>query len=63
MSELIVVTLVVAAEGGSKIPKVSDREELKSALNKLGALRSEQVCLSTSAHHSSEHWPLDAACI
>lgn len=43
MSELIVVTLVVAAEGGSKIPKVSDREELKSALNKLGALRSEQI--------------------
>lgn len=43
MSELIVVTLVVAAEGGAKVPKVSSREELKTALNKLGALRSEQV--------------------
>ena len=44
MSELIVVTIVVASEGGVKVPKVSSREELKTALNKLGALRSEQVC-------------------
>ena len=49
MSELIVVTLVVAAEGGVKVPKITSREELTQALNKLGALRSEQVCT----------WPLD----
>lgn len=44
ISELIVVTIIVAAEGGVKVPKVSSREELKTALNKLGSLRSEQVC-------------------
>lgn len=43
MSELIVVTIIVAAEGGVKVPKISSREELTKALNKLGALRSEQV--------------------
>ena len=43
MSELIVVTVIVAAEGGVKVPKVSSREDLTKALNKLGALRSEQV--------------------
>lgn len=45
MSELIVVTIIVAAEGGVKVPKISSREELTKALNKLGALRSEQVML------------------
>ncbi len=43
MSELIVVTLIVAAEGGVKVPKVTSREDLTKALNKLGALRSDQV--------------------
>ena len=43
MSELIVVTVIVAAEGGVKVPKVSSREDLTKALNKLGALRSDQV--------------------
>ncbi|KAL3156595.1 hypothetical protein ABBQ38_000885 [Trebouxia sp. C0009 RCD-2024] len=43
MSELIVVTIIVAAEGGVKVPKISSREELTKALNKLGALRSEQI--------------------
>ena len=43
MSELIVVTFIVAAEGGVKVPKITSREELTKALNKLGALRSEQV--------------------
>ncbi|DBA77808.1 TPA: hypothetical protein ACH3X1_009165 [Trebouxia sp. C0004] len=43
MSELIVVTLIVAAEGGVKVPKVTSREDLTKALNKLGALRSEQI--------------------
>lgn len=45
MSELIVVTVIVAAEGGVKVPKITSREELTKALNKLGALRSEQVHL------------------
>ena len=45
MSELIVVTIIVAAEGGVKVPKITSREELTKALNKLGALRSEQVTL------------------
>ncbi|KAL0053992.1 hypothetical protein WJX82_002046 [Trebouxia sp. C0006] len=43
MSELIVVTLIVAAEGGVKVPKVTSREDLTKALNKLGALRSDQI--------------------
>lgn len=47
MSELIVVTLIVAADGGVKIPKIQSREDLTQALNKLGALRSEQVSRAT----------------
>ncbi len=43
MSELIVVTVIVAAEGGVKVPKITSREDLTKALNKLGALRSDQV--------------------
>ena len=39
----MVVTLVVAAEANVKLPKVRSRDELKQALNKLGALRSDQV--------------------
>ena len=50
MSELIVVTVVVAAEGGVKVPKITSREELTKALNKLGALRSEQVQLCHEGH-------------
>ena len=50
MSELIVVTVVVAAEGGVKVPKITSREELTKALNKLGALRSEQVQLCLEGH-------------
>lgn len=42
-SELIVVTLLVAVEGTLKLPKVTSREELKTALNRLGAVRSDQV--------------------
>lgn len=47
MSELIVVTVIVAAEGGVKVPKVQSREDLTQALNKLGALRSEQVPIAS----------------
>lgn len=47
MSELIVVTVIVAAEGGVKVPKVQSREDLTTALNRLGALRSDQVNILT----------------
>ena len=50
MSELIVVTVIVAAEGGVKVPKITSREELTRALNKLGALRDEQVHLESQGH-------------
>ena len=50
MSELIVVTVIVAAEGGVKVPKITSREELTKALNKLGALRSEQVHPKSEGH-------------
>eukprot|EP00891_Asterochloris_glomerata_P002919 jgi/Astpho2/2919/Aster-01066 len=43
MSDLMVVTILVAADADLKIPRIRGREDLKSALNKLGALRSEQV--------------------
>lgn len=62
MSELIVVTVIVAAEGGVKVPKITSREELTKALNKLGALRSEQVCLNLRVIFCAEgmycvcHW-------
>ena len=53
MSELIVVTIIVAADGGIKIPKVSSRDDLTKALNKLGALRSEQVSGKSSLTSTS----------
>ena len=43
MQELIVVTILVAVEGGLKMPSVTSGEELRTALNRLGAIRSEQV--------------------
>lgn len=43
--ELIVVTLLVASEGEIKVPNISNQEQLRSALNRLGSLRSEQVRL------------------
>ena len=43
MSDLMVVTLLVAADADLKIPRIKGREDLRDALNKLGALRSEQV--------------------
>lgn len=42
--ELIVVTLLVASEGDLKVPNISSQEQLRSALNRLGGLRSDQVC-------------------
>lgn len=41
--ELIVVTILVAAEGGFKLPKITSRSELKAVLGKLGSLRKEDV--------------------
>ncbi len=58
MSELIVVTLIVAAEGGVKVPKVTSREDLTKALNKLGALRSDQV--QPACSHLYIHMNFDA---
>lgn len=42
-NELIVVTILVAAEAGMKLPPINSREELRTALGRLGALRSDQV--------------------
>ena len=39
MQELIVVTIIVAIEGGLKMPPVTSGEELRTALNRLGAIR------------------------
>lgn len=41
--ELIVVTLLVAADGGFKLPQVTSRVELKEALSILGAVREDDV--------------------
>ncbi|GAB4823858.1 hypothetical protein N2152v2_010904 [Parachlorella kessleri] len=41
--ELIVVTVLVAAEGSFKLPKITSRSELRAALAKLGALRAEDI--------------------
>ena len=46
MQELIVVTLLVAAQGKLQLPRITSREELVTALNRLGAVREDQVhCL------------------
>ena len=37
------VTILVAAEGAFKLPKITSRAELKSALAKLGALRAQDI--------------------
>ena len=47
-NELIVVTLLVAAEGGLKLPKVTSLEELRSALNTLGGISESQVQIPAS---------------
>ena len=43
MQELIVVTLLVAAQGKLQLPRITSREELVTALNRLGAVREDQV--------------------
>ena len=44
-NELIVVTILVAAQGGMKLPPIRSQEELRTALTRLGSLRSDQVRL------------------
>lgn len=41
--ELIVVTILVAAEGTFKLPKITSRAELKTALSRLGAVRASDL--------------------
>lgn len=41
--ELIVVTILVAADGDLKVPSINSQESLRTALNRLGSLRSDQV--------------------
>ena len=43
MQEYIVVTLLVAATGKLDLPKVQSQEQLVTALNRLAALRQDQV--------------------
>lgn len=44
-NELIVVTVLVAAQTGLKLPKIRNREELTEALNALGGLAADQVII------------------
>lgn len=42
-NELIVVTILVAAESDMKLPPINSQEELRIALTRLGSLRSDEV--------------------
>lgn len=46
--EYIVVTILVAASGKLELPKVTNQDQLVKALNKLAAIREEQVRQSQS---------------
>lgn len=53
--ELIVVTIIVAADGRFKLPKITSRGELRTALQRLGAVTADdilavEVRLGGSAH-------------
>ncbi len=41
--ELIVVTILVAAEGSFKLGKINSQEQLRTALSILGSINSEDV--------------------
>jgi len=43
MQEYIVITVLVAAQGKVELPKINNQETLVKALNKLAALRQEDV--------------------
>ena len=43
VNELIVVTLIVAAEQDLKLPKIETQEDMRIALNRLGSLRASSI--------------------
>eukprot|EP00803_Ostreobium_quekettii_P008752 evm.model.scf_483.2 EVM.evm.TU.scf_483.2 scf_483:36011-41397(-) len=43
LNEFIVVTILVAVGGGMKLPKVTSREDLRTALNRLGAIGTQSL--------------------
>jgi uncharacterized membrane protein len=43
VGELIVVTILVAAEGRVRLPKVTSRNQLRDALSTLGSIPAEDV--------------------
>jgi len=43
VDELIVITILVAYEGGVKLNKCRDREEVRATLETLGGLRADQI--------------------
>ncbi len=45
MPEYIVVTILVAASGKLDLPKITNQQSLVTALNKLAAIRKDQVRL------------------
>ena len=46
INELIVVTIIVASKGPLNIPGMNSQAEMQTSLNRLGALRSDQVSLT-----------------
>jgi uncharacterized membrane protein len=50
-----VVTVLVATDGKLDIPNINSQQSLRTALNRLGSLRSDQVLLVSIAwHHDPE---------
>ena len=47
-NELIVVTILLAADTVLKLPPIKSQEELRIALTRLGSLRTEQACTPLS---------------
>jgi len=43
LNEYIVVTLLVAADGNLKMPKVNSRKDLQDALTRLGAVPAKEI--------------------
>lgn len=52
-NELIVVTILVAIEGGLQLPNVTSLEDLRTVLNKLGSIGQDQVCSSQTRCHEN----------
>lgn len=49
MPEYIVITLIVAASGKLDLPMVSSQDQLIKALNRLAAVRQDQVSIKSLA--------------